>query len=51
MGKSLAKKLVDYDYVEELVVIDKDNKALDYVRNIVNSYLAQDIWEKVWLRN
>jgi saccharopine dehydrogenase (NAD+, L-lysine-forming) len=37
MGRSLARKLLDYDFVDELIVADKDNKALDYIRFTVNN--------------
>ncbi len=35
IGRSLLRKLVDYDFVDELVVIDKNQKALDMVRKMI----------------
>jgi saccharopine dehydrogenase (NAD+, L-lysine-forming) len=37
IGKSLVKKLVNYDFVDELVVVDKNQEALDMVRKMITS--------------
>jgi Saccharopine dehydrogenase and related proteins len=41
MGKSLARKLIEYDFVEELIIVDKDNYALDYFRtSLINEKIS-----------